>query len=217
METIKAIIFDMDGVLFDTETFYYNRRKTFLKEKGISIDHLPPRFFIGGNTKHIWQAILGDDYENWDVAQLQAEYAQYKAQHPLPYKDLTFPDTVRVVQALKEMGYALGLASSTSKPDILRALDEAGIRDYFSVVLSGEEFSRGKPYPDIYEAAIKKLDVSCDEAIVVEDSEKGIQAATSAHLPVWAIEDRMFGMDQSKASRLLTDLGQLLQDVTQLT
>ena len=64
METIKAIIFDMDGVLFDTETFYYNRRKTFLKEKGISIDHLPPRFFIGDNTKHIWQAILGDDYEN---------------------------------------------------------------------------------------------------------------------------------------------------------
>ena len=52
---VEAIIFDMDGVLFDTEKYYYDRRASFLAQKGISIDHLPPSFFIGGNTKQVWE------------------------------------------------------------------------------------------------------------------------------------------------------------------
>ena len=73
MENFNAIIFDMDGVLFDTETFYYHRREKFLAERGISIKHLPLSFFIGGNMKQIWRDILRDDYENWDIHQLQEE------------------------------------------------------------------------------------------------------------------------------------------------
>ena len=87
MENFNAIIFDMDGVLFDTETFYYHRREKFLAKKGISIKHLPPSFFIGGNMKQIWRDILRDDYENWDIHKLQEEYTIYKHNRPLPYKD----------------------------------------------------------------------------------------------------------------------------------
>lgn len=78
MEKFKAIIFDMDGVLFDTETFYYRRREKFLADKGISIKHLPPSFFIGGNMKQIWRDILCDDLDKWDTDQLQKEYSIYK-------------------------------------------------------------------------------------------------------------------------------------------
>ena len=74
MSKYKVIIFDMDGVLVDTEAYYYNRRKTFLTRKGISIDHLSPLVFIGGNMKQVWHMILADDYEKWDVPALEAEY-----------------------------------------------------------------------------------------------------------------------------------------------
>ena len=98
---VEAIIFDMDGVLFDTEKYYYDRRANFLAQKGISIDHLPPSFFIGGNTKQVWENILRDDYDNWDVPTLQEEYNAYKQDNPLPYKELIFPDVFKVLNEVK--------------------------------------------------------------------------------------------------------------------
>ncbi|MBJ7541603.1 HAD family phosphatase [Streptococcus sp. SL1232] len=214
MEKFKAIIFDMDGVLFDTETFYYRRREKFLAEKGICIKHLPPSFFIGGNMKQIWPDILRDDFDKWDTDQLQKEYSIYKKIHPLPYKDLIFEDTFEVIKGLFDKGYHLGLASSSTKHDILKALDETGLREYFSVILSGEEFEKGKPHPAIYQEARRQLGFNDEETLVIEDSEKGIQAGVSANLPVWAIEDTLFDMNQSKATRLVKNLTQVIEDLS---
>ena len=144
---VEAIIFDMDGVLFDTEKYYYDRRASFLAQKGISIDHLPPSFFIGGNTKQVWENILRDDYDNWDVPTLQEEYNAYKQDNPLPYKELIFPDVLKVLNEVKSRGLKIGLASSSVKADILRALEENHLDGFFDVVLSGKEFKESKPNP----------------------------------------------------------------------
>lgn len=213
MKDYKAIIFDMDGVLFDTEDFYYKRRETFLADRGISIKHLPPSYFIGGNMKQVWQAILRDDYDKWDVPALQADYVAYKLAHPLPYKEQIFPDVKLLLEKLAEQGYPLALASSSLKKDILRALEETGIRDYFSVVLSGEEFPESKPNPAIYLEALKQLGVTADQALVIEDSEKGIAAGVAAGIEVWAIEDKHYGMNQTAANRLVENLGQIMADL----
>ncbi|MFC6994649.1 HAD family hydrolase [Streptococcus loxodontisalivarius] len=211
--TLKGIIFDMDGVLFDTETFYYERRERFLNEKGISIKHLPPSFFIGGNMKQVWQNILRDDYEKWDISALQEGYNQYKKDHPLPYKDLIFSDVKECLEMLKKEGYVFGLASSSVKADILRALRENDLEDYFQVILSGEEFEESKPNPAIYLEAARQLNLEKSELLIIEDSEKGIQAGVSAGIEVWGIKDQKFGMDQSKASQLFLSLDDICQHI----
>ena len=192
---VEAIIFDMDGVLFDTEKYYYDRRASFLGQKGISIDHLPPSFFIGGNTKQVWENILRDDYDKWDVSTLQEEYNTYKQNNPLPYKELIFPDVLKVLNEVKSQGLKIGLASSSVKADI---------------VLSGEEFKESKPNPEIYLTALKQLNVQASRALIIEDSEKGIAAGVAADVEVWAIRDNRFGMDQSAAKGLLDSLTDVL-------
>ena len=207
----KAIIFDMDGVLFDTESFYYRRREVFLNDRGISIKHLPPSFFIGGNMKQVWQHILRDDYDKWDVDKLQKDYTAYKDKHPLPYPSLVFDDTVSVIEALDKKGIALGLASSSTKSDILKALDSMNIRSYFKVILSGEESVESKPDPAIYEEAARQICCPKEDILVVEDSEKGIAAGVAAGLTTWAVKDTRFGMDQSQAAGFIHRLSDLLE------
>ncbi|EJN93275.1 HAD family hydrolase [Streptococcus ratti] len=210
--TVKAIIFDMDGVLFDTESFYYRRREVFLNSKGISIKHLPPAFFIGGNIKQAWRQILGSDYDRWDTEQLQKEYTDYKNNHPLPYKNLIFSDVKDVLERLHQQEIKIALASSSTKSDILLALSETDILSYFEFVLSGEEFPESKPNPEIYNEAARRLNIPKSDILIIEDSEKGIAAGVAAGMEVWAVKDRTFGLNQTAASRLVASLTQAVED-----
>ncbi|WEV60289.1 HAD family phosphatase [Streptococcaceae bacterium ESL0729] len=206
MNKYKAIIFDMDGVLVDTEQFYYDRREEFMTSQGISISHLPPSFFIGGNMKNVWSKILLDDYDKWDLDKLQADYLAHKNNNPLPYKDLLFPDTREVLEALKAAGYRLALASSSTNHDIRTMLSDNDLFDYFEVISSGEDFKETKPNPEIYQVTMDKLGLKPSEVLIIEDSQKGIEAGVAAGASVWAIKDERFGMNQDKATRLFASL-----------
>ncbi|MDY4761201.1 HAD family phosphatase [Streptococcus thoraltensis] len=207
--TIKAVIFDMDGVLFDTEIFYFERRKHFLAQRGISIDHLAPKDFIGGNVKQTWQLVLGDDYDKWDIPKLEEEYRRQKEEQPAPYPDLIMSGAKTVIDDLKASGYRLALASSSAILDIERALKGSGLYQAFEVILSGEDFPESKPHPAIYQEAITQLGLEKDQALVIEDSQKGIEAGKRAGLKVLALKDNRFGVDQSQADFSIDHLGQL--------
>ena len=111
---------------------------------------------------------------------------------------------------MKSQGLKIGLASSSVKADIFRALEENRLQGFFDIVLSGEEFKESKPNPEIYLTALKQLYVQASRALIIVDSEKGIAAGVAADVEGWAIRDNRVGMDQSAAIGLLDSLTDVL-------
>lgn len=209
----KAIIFDMDGVIFDTEGFYYQRRKTFLDSKGISIEHMEAKEFIGGNLQQVWQKILSENEHVGQADAFHQEYEDYKAKHRAPYAQIIFPEVRQALADLKAAGLKLALASNTQKNDVLFALESASILSYFDIVLSREDVDSPKPQPDIYLKAAGLLEIDKADSLIIEDSQKGIIAGKSAGMQVWAIKDKQYGIDQSQADQLIDHLGQVPEKV----
>ncbi len=202
----KAVIFDMDGVLVDTEQFYAQRREEFFSSHNIPIHHMRHSDFIGGNMREIWPQILGIDFDHEKAEALQTAYLEFKDRTPLPYKELLFPDVKDVLDSLRADNFKIGLASSSAMQDIEEMLDIHGLRSYFESILSGNDLKATKPHPEIYQLSMKALNVKPEETLIIEDSEKGITAGKAAGAIVWAIEDMRFGMDQSAADAWFPNL-----------
>ena len=182
---IEAVIFDMDGVLADTEYYYENRRKNFLLENGIPI---PEGNFIGSNEKAIWEAIV-------------------RKARPTPYGKLTDPQAEPLMNALRSRGLKVAVASSSAAPDIMKMLTEGGLKAMVDFAFSGEDCAAHKPAPDIYLKALNALGLTADKAIAVEDSPTGIASAKAAGLKVLALKPRHGEpLDQSAADCIITQL-----------
>lgn len=202
----QAVIFDMDGVLVDTEAYYFKLRERFFAEQGISLEPFPASFFIGSNMNNLWDRLLGESYTPEKAEQMMQAYLDYKKAFPLKYEDLLFPDVKATLEFLKQAGYRIALASSTSMPSILECLKIHGLTDYFEVILSGRDLKESKPNPEIYIKAMEKLGVSPEASLIIEDSENGIRAGKAAGASVWAIQDELYGMNQTAADAFVKNL-----------
>ena len=142
---IEAVIFDMDGVLADTEYYYENRRKNFLLENGIPI---PEGNFIGSNEKAIWEALVPNDPVRRQ--EMLMAYREYRKARPTPYDKLTDPQAEPLMNALRSRGLKVAVASSSAAPDIMKMLTEGGLKAMVDFAFSGEDCAAHKPAPDIY-------------------------------------------------------------------
>lgn len=209
MQRFEAIIFDLDGVLVDSEEFYYQRRKAFLKNYNLSIEQIPIQFFIGADMRSLWKLIFEVNDTIYDETFLTEHYLKYKEEHPIDYSNLIEADAKKVLQYLKRNGYKIGLASSSTTAVIQEVLKEGQFTSYFDVVVSGTQFEKSKPNPEIYEYTASKLGVRPENCLVIEDSEKGIRAAYDAKMCVWALKDLHFGMDQRLANDSIATLSEV--------
>uniref|UniRef100_UPI003AB227B0 HAD family hydrolase n=1 Tax=Catenibacterium sp. TaxID=2049022 RepID=UPI003AB227B0 len=126
------------------------------------------------------------------------------------YKAVVRPQIYPVLEHLSKH-YKIALASSSSLSTINTALNQAGLRKYFSLIVSGDQFKESKPNPEIYLYTIKELNVNKDEAIIIEDSSKGILAANRAGIKVLALKDDKFGLDQSQADIIIDELNDIIK------
>lgn len=211
----KAIIFDMDGVLVDSEPIYQRTLRAFLEENGCLIDEDIFRKAAGTTSAGTWEILSQLWISPISGKDLHKEFRRQNPDFCIPYQDAMFPGVFELVTWLWEKGYTLAVASSSSPDKIDRMLDETGLRPFFSHVISGDMFRESKPNPEIYDFSCSLLGLPKDACLVVEDSAYGIQAGIAAGLEVVAVRDTKIGFDQSKATYIIdktSDLREFLEN-----
>ncbi len=203
----KAVIFDMDGVLADTEYFYQNRRERYLQENGWPFT--PGMDFTGSNEKIMWETLVPDDPAKRE--EMKLGYREYQRRHPVPFDKLTDPQVKPLMTELNRRGVRVAIASSSALPVIGEMMEIAGITTLVDIAVSGEDCQNPKPAPDVYVVALNKLGVKPEDAVAVEDSPIGIDAAKAAGLCTYALLPRHGeNLDQSAADGVIAQLTDLL-------
>ena len=203
---VKGVIFDMDGVLIDSEWYYEKRRAEFFRrmdfpDPGIS--------FVGSNERAIWEALVPGDPEFRQ--QMLMGYRAYRHLHPVPYGELLNPQVSGLFRALKERGLKIGIASSSYLGAVKEVVRLAGAEELVDFCISGEQCAAHKPDPEIYLRAMEALGLAPDATLAVEDSPTGITAARRAGLRVLALKPRPeLALDQSAADAVLDRLDGVL-------
>ncbi len=182
MDLLKAVIFDMDGVIIDSEPLHAQAAVMALQQYNITISPEYCSRFIGSTTYYMCQKILEDfpiDATPEELLQANNEMKQLlvtnKGYTAIPY-------VVDLIKNLYEHGLSLIIASSSTSEAIEYVMDSLSIRDYFHGYISGMEVSRPKPAPDIFCEAAKRLKLKPEECIIIEDSMNGVNAAHAAEI-----------------------------------
>ncbi len=200
----KAVLFDMDGILYDSERFYMDITVRVMRELGYKGPEEPLWSVVGTTAEKTWK-ILYDLLEGSHTGrEIERKWVAYCRENPLDYKAVMFPDIPSSLKRLKEHGYRMACCSSNTPSVIGKSLDAMNIREYFSYVVSSEEIERAKPDPMIYLLASEKIGAAPGSCYVYEDSTLGIEAGKRAGMKVIARKDDRFSMDQSRADRIVT-------------
>lgn len=205
---MQGVIFDMDGVLADTEHFYQSRRDEFLDR----MDFPGPRGlnFVGSNEKAIWDALVPDD--PLLRQEMMQGYRAYRKLHPTDYTALADPAARPLFAELKRRGLRTGIASSSDRASIRRLIRAAALDGLPDYIISGEECAAHKPAPEIYLRALDALGLAPEQTLAVEDSPAGIAAAKSAGLRVFALRPRHGEtLDQHAADGVIGSLHEILE------
>ncbi len=186
MSPQRAVLFDMDGVLVQTEPLKAEAHAAATRCFG---GEVAPAFYatkMGRAVEEIGRAFLAAGEVNGDMACYLSLYDQ--AYHRLVETQLVpTPGVTELLQQLKQDGWRLGLVTSDYAPMMRYVVERAGLAQFFDTTISRNDVIRIKPAPDGYLAALARLEVSANAAGVVEDSESGLQAAVGAGLPVLAL------------------------------
>jgi HAD superfamily hydrolase (TIGR01509 family) len=208
---IDAVVFDLDGVIVDSEHVWDEVRAAYTRESGGRYPDRATRDMMGMSSLE-WSKYMASELgvpgtpEEINAAVVERMLARYGEAPPL------IPGAVDAVRAIAQR-WPVGIASSSNRELIDVVLATSGLADLVRVAVSSEEVARGKPAPDVYLEAARRLGVEPSQCAAVEDSHNGIRSAKAAGMRVLAIPNRQFPPD----AEALAQADVVLASVSELT
>ena len=189
--SFHAVIFDLDGVLADSEPWWNQIDAQLLAEHGINYRGEYHRNVLGVSYR-----LAVDFYKNaFHIPASVEELMRRRGEIAIDFfatRVGLFPSAKTTLEQLREMRLHLGVATSSVSASARPFLERTGIRSFFEVILTGDEVQRGKPDPDIYLEIAKRLGMPAETCLVIEDAFAGVAAAKAAKMRVAAIPDTRF-------------------------
>ncbi|MBE5828374.1 MAG: HAD family phosphatase [Butyrivibrio sp.] len=208
MRDFDAVVFDMDGVIFDSERAVMNCWIELAKKydiKDIEEPYLACTGTTDAKTREIMLNAYGEDFPYDEYAkEASIMYHERYDGGRLPMK----PGVKEILTFLKDYGKKIALASSTRRQTVVNQLRDAGILDYFDEIVTGDMVSRSKPEPDIFLLACEKIEVEPERAYAIEDSYNGIRAASAGKLRPIMVPDLLPSNEEmvGLSEKVLTNL-----------
>lgn len=214
-----AVIFDMDGVIVDTEKFYLDTLARLFEAEGIEVPFEDLCVTVGASYKDFkrnlvrWFELGGEHLAEEEAL---ARYNVWEERNQPDFAALLNHGVVETIAELKRRGVRVALASSSPMSNILLVLEACGLSDAFELVTSGEQFHESKPNPEIYLHTLENLGLPAGDCCCVEDSVPGITAGKAAGLTVFAKREDRFGFTQEAADRIVDAIPDLLEAASEL-
>ena len=209
----KAFIFDMDGTLFDTEMLTQEGLRAISRKHGErdDIDEFYPTTcgLTVSNAKLLYYDFYGENYPFYERREeIRQWIKEYIAENGIPIKK----GAKELLTYLKEKGYKIALATSTTRASAEKHIKAAGFEKYFDVTVCGDEIENSKPHPEIFLTAAEKLGVSPEFCYVAEDSYFGVESGVAAGMKVFMIPDMRPPREKEKntAYKICQDLEEVI-------
>ncbi len=185
MQPLRAILWDNDGVLVDTEALYYQATREVLASAGVELTEAMYLQLFLVEARGAWHLLEEKGVSPAEVAARKEErsrrYLQLVEEQSRP-----LPGVEEALRALRPR-YRMAVVTSSHRDHFVAAHRSTGLLPYFEFVLTRECYDRCKPDPEPYLRAVERLGLAAEECLVVEDSERGLRAAKAAGLACWVI------------------------------
>lgn len=211
MDREKILIFDMDGVVLDSEPLHQRAREMMYEKYGVKpLDCFPDP--VGKSSRLFWETVADICGMAWDSKQMEDEQFSLVAEQVETGLVPVTEGLLEVLGQAEEEGIKTGLATSSDRAMVERVLRALGIIQHFDIIVTGDEVANKKPFPDVYERVLEIAGISPDRAAAVEDSSAGVEAAKSAGIYCYGYRNETSGeQNLEKADRVvghLRDVGE---------
>lgn len=195
---IKGAIFDMDGLMFDSERLVCSIWQEIMDENGYKFNVDIFKNTIGlrqDKSKKFYTSLYGVDFD-YDGFKIQSRQRFYKRieKDGVPIKKVLF----ELLDFLKDNNIKMAVATSTSAKTALKVIKKAGVYDYFDSFVCGDDVKNGKPHPEVFLTAAERIGVPPEECVAFEDSINGIKSAFAANMTTVMVPDFLQPTDEIK-------------------